>query len=82
MAYVTVVKKRNMEIIATRPVVLSVSLPVINKVEAVSVYLDGRGQHAMVDIQTIFCVLTLDYAKGISCFRLTLKIILGFPVTL
>lgn len=43
MAYVTVVKKRNMEIIATRPVVLGVSLPVINEVEAVSVYLDGRG---------------------------------------
>lgn len=47
MAYVTVVMIRNMEIIATRPVVLSASLPVINKVEAVSVYLDGRGQHVM-----------------------------------
>lgn len=53
-AYVTVVMIRNMEIIATRPVVLSASLPVINKVEAVSVYLDGRGQHVMVDIQNIF----------------------------
>lgn len=43
MVYVIVVMIRNMEIIVIRFVVFSVSLFVINKVEVVSVYLDGWG---------------------------------------